>query len=176
MKKMTDKKFEEWPFQVPNFANVGARLKGFAELFAKASSPEEALKIWKKCTRLIESVEDKITHVSVLFSLETTNKKYEKAMKKINNAMPLLELETQKLSKAYLESPYLEFLEGKLGKLLTKMYQYELKKSDESVVKKPVAKKKPAINRENRRIMTLFLCFIIAIPPVRTGNTGRDYR
>ena len=55
-------------------------------------------------------------------------------MKKINNAMPLLELETQKLSKAYLESPYLEFLEGKLGKLLTKMYQYELKKSDESVV------------------------------------------
>ena len=51
------------------------------------------LKIWKKCTRLIESVEDKITHVSVLFSLETTNKKYEKAMKKINNAMPLLELE-----------------------------------------------------------------------------------
>ena len=134
MKKMTDKKFEEWPFQVPNFANVGARLKGFAELFAKASSPEEALKIWKKCTRLIESVEDKITHVSVLFSLETTNKKYEKAMKKINNAMPLLELETQKLSKAYLESPYLEFLEGKLGKLLTKMYQYELKKSDESVV------------------------------------------
>ncbi|MBR6056341.1 MAG: hypothetical protein IKP56_04000, partial [Bacilli bacterium] len=128
MKKMTDKKFEEWPFQVPNFANVGARLKGFAELFAKASSPEEALKIWKKCTRLIESVEDKITHVSVLFSLETTNKKYEKAMKKINNAMPLLELESQKLSKAYLESPYLEFLEGKLGKLLTKMYQYELKK------------------------------------------------
>ena len=114
MKKMTDKKFEEWPFQVPNFANVGARLKGFAELFAKASSPEEALKIWKKCTRLIESVEDKITHVSVLFSLETTNKKYEKAMKKINNAMPLLELETQKLSKAYLESPYLEYLESKL--------------------------------------------------------------
>ena len=126
MKKMTDKKFEEWPFQVPNFANVGARLKGFAELFAKASSPEEALKIWKKTTRLIESVEDKITHVSVLLSLETTNKKYEKAMKKINNAMPLLEIEMQKLSKAYLESPYLEFLEGKLGKLLTKMYQYDI--------------------------------------------------
>ena len=90
MKKMTDKKFEEWPFQVPNFANVGARLKGFAELFAKASSPEEALKIWKKCTRLIESVEDKITHVSVLFSLETTNKKYEKAMKKILNLSTFL--------------------------------------------------------------------------------------
>ena len=87
MKKMTDKKFEEWPFQVPNFDNVCARLKGFAELFEKAPTKEEALKLWKKYTRLLENVEDKITHVSVLFSLETTNKKYEKAMKKINPAL-----------------------------------------------------------------------------------------
>ena len=134
MKKMTDKKFEEWPFQVPNFDNVCARLKGFAELFEKAPTKEEAYTLLKKYTRLLENVEDKITHVSVLFSLETTNKKYEKAMKKINNSMPILELETQKFSKAYLASPHLEYLESKLGKLLTKMYQYEIKKSDESVV------------------------------------------
>lgn len=134
MKKMTDEKFEEWSFQIPNFKNVCERMKGFTKLFKEATSKEEAYRIWRKFSHLSDTVEDHITHISVLFSLETQNKKYEKAMEKVNNETPLLEIESQKFMKAYLESPYLEYLESKLGTFLTKMYRYSVKKSDESVV------------------------------------------
>ena len=135
MKKMTEEKFENWPFRVPNFDRVCERLKGFTENFKNASSQEEALTLWKKVSRLNDIVGDQITHVQVLFSLETGNKKYRKAMEKINNALPVLEVESQKFTEAYLASPYLPYLESKLGTFLTKMYEYEVKKSDEKVIK-----------------------------------------
>lgn len=76
--------FEEWPFKVPHIKSVIKKINALTEEFKAVSSQEEAYKISKKMSRFGDKVYDDITHVQVLYSLETTNPKYEKAMNTLN--------------------------------------------------------------------------------------------
>ena len=134
--------FEKWPFKVPNIKSAIAKEKRFVEAFKAASSPEEALSIWKKHAKSNDLLENEVTHISVLYSLDTTNKKYEKAMNVVNEGMPLVQAEGNAWNKALLESPYRPFLEQKLGSLLFQMTEYQLKSFDERIVEESIEENK----------------------------------
>ena len=127
-------KFEDWPFRVPSLSGFKKKIELLTKEFVGASSADEALNIFRKVSKLSDKIGDDITHIQVLFSLETQNPKYQKAMSKINNMIPLINLESQSFVKAFLASKYRKELEEKLGKHLFTIYEYSLKGFDERVV------------------------------------------
>ena len=83
-----------------------------------------------------------VTLVSVKFSLESNNPKYEKAMDVINEKYPLLQNEEIAFSKALLASPFRPYLEEKLGSLYFRMHEDSLKTFDESIIEETVEENK----------------------------------
>lgn len=127
-------KFEDWPFRVPSLNKIKTKMGGFVKMLSEAKNASEALNAYRKMSRFSDSISDDVTHIQVLFSLETTNPKYEKAMKKVNEMLPLINLETLEFTKLFVSSPYRKELEEKLGKHLFTMYEFALKAFDERVV------------------------------------------
>jgi len=127
-------KFEDWAFRVPSLEGIKKKMSSIITELKEAKNAQESLLAYKKMSKLNDKIADDITHIQVLFSLETTNKKYEKAMNKINEMLPLISLEMQGFTKLFVASPYRKELEEKLGTFLFTMYEYSLKAFDERVV------------------------------------------
>ena len=134
--------FEEWPFRVPNIKKIAEKCGEITNELVNAKSEKEALAAFKKHGKLMDKVQNQITLISVLFSLESNNKKYIKAMNVLNEGMPVLQAADSPFSKAMLESPFRPYLEKKLGSLLFKMYDYSLKSFDEKVVEECIEENK----------------------------------
>ncbi len=136
------KKFSEWPFKVPSIKKAVEKEKAFTASLLACKSGEEALSVWKKHAKASDSFGNEVTHISVLYSLDTTNKKYEDAMNAMNEGLPLIQAESNKWNEALLNSPYRPFLEEKLGSFLFKMMEYQLKSFDEKVIEEAVEESK----------------------------------
>ncbi len=134
--------FENWPFKVPNMEKVGAKQKEMTEALKNAQSEEEALKIVKRYFKESAKVDNEITHISVLYSIDTRVKKYEKAMDLLNEKLPTLEANSVEFKKAVLNSKYRPYLEKKLGSFLFKMYDYSLRSFDDSIIEDLVEENK----------------------------------
>ena len=130
--------FEQWPFKVPSFAKEVAKIEALTEDLKQAKDEKEAYAIVKKRIKLSDKLSNEATHIEVLYSLDTTNKKYEKAMNKMNEGMPLIQNADVNFQKALLSSPYRPYLEKKLGSFLFKMYDYNLRSFDERIVEEAV--------------------------------------
>lgn len=134
--------FEEWPFKVPSIKKVVAKLEEFTKAFKEAKTGEEAYAIYRKRAKYEDSISNEITHVQVLFSLDTNNKKYQKAQDVLNEGLPLVSAAEVEFSKAMLESPHRAFLEAKLGKFLFTMCEYSLKSFDEKIIEESIEENK----------------------------------
>ena len=92
--------FEEWPFKVPNIASTIAKIqKNTAELRAAVDGPA-ALRAYKKHAKALDLFQNEMTHIFVLFTLESANPKYAKAMNKMNEGLPLISAEENKFALA----------------------------------------------------------------------------
>lgn len=127
-------KFEDWPFKVPTIKTVMKHLDEITTDFKNAKSETEALKIFKKMSRYSDKIGDDFTHISVLFSLDTTDERNQKAMNILNQGLPMVQVATIAFQKAVLESKFRPYLEKKLGSHLFTMYEYSLKSFDERIV------------------------------------------
>ncbi len=134
--------FEQWPFRVPNIKKSIEKENAFVEQMKTCGSDEEALSLWKKHAKFHDSLDNEVTHISVLYTLDTTNKKYEKAMNVVNEGMPLVQASMNAWNKALLESPHRPYLEKKLGSFLFTMIEYSLKSFDERIVEECVEENK----------------------------------
>ncbi len=135
-------KFEDWPFRVPNWQKVLTKIDELTDAFIHAKDEKEALKAFKAMSRFNEKVNDQLTHISVLFSLDTRNPKYKKANDAMDENSPLIGAKNQRFAKALVESPYRPFLEKKLGCFLFTMYDYSLKAFDERVIEECIEENK----------------------------------
>lgn len=135
-------KFEDWPFKVPNFKAIIKKTEQLKELFEKAETAEESLKVFKKFHKHMDKVNDQLTHISVLYSLETDNPKYQKANDKLNENGPYLSSAETAFIKAVMESPHRAYLEEKLGSFLFTMYDYSLKSFDERIIEESIEENK----------------------------------
>ena len=134
--------FEQWPFKVPSFSTAVKKVEGFTEQLKQAATPQEAWKIWKAYSRYNDKLDNEFTHISVLYSLDTTNKKYEKAMNVLNEKGPTLTNASQAFEKVLLSSPHREYLEKKLGKFYFRMIEDSLKTFDEKIIPELVQESK----------------------------------
>lgn len=130
--------FEEWPFRNPPIESVSKKIEADIDAFAHAQTPEEALKIIKRHAKTMDKFQNALTHAHVLFTLETTNKKYAKAMAKINEGLPPLQALENRFTTLLLQSPHRPYLEKKLGTHYFLMAEYALKSFDERIVEECV--------------------------------------
>ncbi|MBQ4183136.1 MAG: M3 family oligoendopeptidase [Bacilli bacterium] len=137
--------FEEWPFKVPSIKVAQKKLAAFTEELKNAKSEKEALAIVKKKAKWSDSMENEFTHISVLFSIDTKNKKYEKAMTRLMNDSPIYEAASLEFSKAMKESKFRPYLEEKLGSFIFQMIDFRLKSFDEKII--------PEAQKENELTM-----------------------
>jgi M3 family oligoendopeptidase len=156
-------KFEDWPFKVPHIKAITKKAAAITAEFKAAKSNAEALKVFKKMSRFSDKVGDEFTHVQVLYSLDTTNKEYEKAMNVLNEGGPLVSASQQEFIKAVLASPYRPYLEEKLGKFLFTMYEYSIKGFDEKII--------PEVTEENK----LSMQYSAAIASCKVEFRGATY-
>ena len=134
--------FENWPFKVPNVEKVKAQEKEMIEALKNAKDEVEALKIVKKFFKEGNKVDNEFTHISVLYSIDTRVKKYEKAMDLLNEQLPELQALSVEFKKAVIESKYRPYLEKKLGSFLFKMYDYSLRSFNDSIIEDSVEENK----------------------------------
>lgn len=138
-------KFEDWPYKVPSIKGSIKKINALHEEFNKAATPEEAYAVFKKMSRLGDKISDESTHVSVLYSLDTTNKLYEKGMNVLNEGGPLISAASVSFTKDFVNSRFRPYLEEKLGSFLFEMYEYQLKGFDEKII--------PELTKENELTM-----------------------
>jgi M3 family oligoendopeptidase len=155
-------KFEDWPFKVPHIKTLVKKVNALTAEFKAAKSGEEAYKVYKKMTRFTDKIGDDITHCQVLYSLDTTNKEYEKAQNVLNEGLPVLSAAELEYTKAFVASPYRDYLEKKLGSFIFTMYEYQLKGFDEKIV--------PEATEENKLVMQYESCIASCKIPFRGGT------
>lgn len=134
--------FENWPFRVPNFEKEKNKIKEITNDLVNASSEAEALKVVKRYFKEYQKLENEITHIQVLYSIDTRVKKYEKAMNVINEGLPEIEAVDIEYKKAFLNSKFRPFLEKKLGSFIFKMYDYSLRSFDEKIIEEAIEENK----------------------------------
>lgn len=134
--------FENWPFRVPKIEKVKQTIVDLTNDLKNASDEQTALKVIKRYFKESAKFENEATHISVLFSLDTRVKKYEKAMDVLNEGIPQISAVDNDFKKAVLESKYRPFLEKKLGSFLFKMYDYSLKSFDERIIEEAIEENK----------------------------------
>jgi len=126
--------FEEWPFKVPAIKGVIEKTQEFTKQLKEAKTQEEAYTIWKKYSKYGDKISNEFTHVQVLFTMYTQDKKYEKAMNKLNEGMPLISAAGVEWNKAMVASKFRPYLEEKLGKFYFTMIDYSLKGFDPKII------------------------------------------
>ena len=156
-------KFEDWEYKIPNIKNITKNLAKITEEFKNAKSKEDALKLFKKMSKYSDKISDNFTHIQVLFSLETTNEKYQKGMDVLNNGLPMVQVASIDFQKAVLESKFRPYLEEKLGSFLFKMYEFSLKSFDERIVEEA--------QKENELVMK----YDAAIASIKIPFKGETY-
>lgn len=126
--------FEQWPYRVPDFDKAVETIGGYLEKFKNAHDKETALAVYEELGKFSDELGDDVTHIQVLFTLETNNEKYLNDMQLINEKLPLLQAVSTEFAKAMLDSPYRPYLEEKLGKYLFQMQEYALKGFDPCII------------------------------------------
>jgi M3 family oligoendopeptidase len=126
--------FEQWSFKTPRIKSIVKKVNSFTAELKAAANQEEAYRVYKKASRFSDKVNNDFTLVSVLYSIDTTNKKYEKAQNTLNEGGPLISAAQLEFTKALIASPYKSFLEKKLGAFLFQMIDYQLKSFSEKIV------------------------------------------
>ena len=155
--------FEQWPFKVPNIQKGVALDEELTAALRNAKDEKEALAIVKKHNKAMDKFSNEATHVEVLYSLETTNAKYEKAMNILNEGMPLIQNAETNFQKAMVESPFRPYLEQKLGSFLFQMYEYSLRSFDEKII--------PEATEENM----LSMKYSATVASIRVEFDGQTY-
>jgi M3 family oligoendopeptidase len=154
--------FEAWPWKVPSIKSAVKKTKGFTAAFVAAPSQEDAFKVWKKVSKYSDNLSNEVTHIQVLYSLDTTNKTYEKAMNKMNEGLPLVQAASLEFEKALLASPYRPYLTEKLGAFYFQMVENSLKGFDEKII--------PEAQKENDLSMKYGALIASAKVPFRGGT------
>ena len=135
-------KFEDLPLRVPNEKKIKAKIDELVSAFKGAKTKEDELKVIKKYFKFSDKLETDVTIISIRNSIDTTNKKYEKAMEKVNNTMPLIQAYTQEFEKLILESKHKDYLVEKLGQHYFDILENSFKCFNEKIIEECVEENK----------------------------------
>lgn len=111
-------KFQDMPYERPDLAKVKADINALTERLAKASSFEEAEKVFLEKDQLAAHISTLNTLVEIRHSINTLDEFYDKEQQFWNDASPEIEEANDAWSAALLASPFRPEFEAKYGTLI----------------------------------------------------------
>ena len=127
-------KFSDYKLVVPNVKKYAAKMEEFIKELNACKNADEAAKVIKKLNKYNSKIETQTSIIYVLYSCDTTNKKYAKAQDYLDEVSPTFAKYGQDVTKVLANAPYRADLEKKFGSFLFKKYDISLKTFDEKIM------------------------------------------
>ena len=127
-------KFSDYKLVVPNEKKYAAKMEEFIKELNACKTANEAAKVIKRLNKFNSKIETQASIVYVLYSCDTTNKKYAKAQNHLDEVSPIFSKYSQAVTKVLANAPYRPELEKKFGSFLFKKYDISLKTFDEKIM------------------------------------------
>ena len=127
-------KFSDYKLVVPNVKKFAAKMEEFIKELNACKNADEAAKVIKKLNKYNSKIETQASIIYVLYSCDTTNKKYAKAQNYLDEVSPTFAKYGQDVTKLLANAPYRPELEKKFGSFLFKKYDISLKTFDEKIM------------------------------------------
>ena len=127
-------KFSDYKLVVPNVKKYAAKMEEFIKELNDCKNADEAAKVIKKLNKYNSKIETQASIIYVLYSCDTTNKKYAKAQNYLDEVSPTFAKYGQDVTKLLANAPYRPELEKKFGSFLFKKYDISLKTFDEKIM------------------------------------------
>ena len=127
-------KFSDYKLVVPNVKKFAAKMEEFIKELNACKNADEAAKVVKKLNKYNSKIETQASIIYVLYSCDTTNKKYAKAQNYLDEVSPTFAKYGQDVTKLLANAPYRADLEKKFGSFLFKKYDISLKTFDEKIM------------------------------------------
>lgn len=135
-------KFSELKIRVPKIEQVKEKYEELVEELNNAKTSEEALKVVKKSFKYGDSISTDLTVISVKYSINTLDKKLEKASNKADEISPLITQYSNLFDRAVLNSKFRKELEEKLGKHYFDMLENQEKVFSDVIVEDMIEENK----------------------------------
>lgn len=120
-------RFSEMPYTRPDFAEAARELDTLTDRLKASGSAEEQLAIYSEFEKAVGHLMTLSTLCAIRNSIDTRDKYYEEEQAYIDEQSPMLEEKLQSFHQAMIFSPCRPELEKKLGSLLFKNMEMELK-------------------------------------------------
>ncbi len=127
-------KFEDMKYSRPSLKKMTAKFEKIYDEFINAQNFEQQNNALKKYFKWSDQINSDATIISILYSIDTTNEKYQKDQDLIDEISPYVASLDNKFSKALLNAKFREDLEKKWGNYLFKMLEISLKCFDEKII------------------------------------------
>lgn len=127
-------KFKDLPYERVVYEEAEKEYHKIMEEFKAAGSGEEQFQVHKKYYALRNRMDTMITIARIRFDIDTTDEFYGKEIEHYDTIEPKLANLAVAYKKMMYESPYRDYLEGKIGKVAFKNMELELKAFDEKLI------------------------------------------
>jgi len=129
-----DLKFNEYPFKVPSVKAISKKLEALLNELKECKDAPSAVKVINRWNKYGAKLETEISLIYVMYTLNTTTKKYVDAQNKIDEIMPIIQNYGNMFAKILTKSPFRPELEKKFGEYLFQKYDASLKAFDEKII------------------------------------------
>lgn len=133
-KEDEEMKFSEMPYKRVDFEEVERELNALMEEFDRAKSGEEQFAVHQRFYALNDRVDTQFTIAHIRFDIDTTDSFYEEEKKYYDEKLPIYSNLVLAYQRKLYESPYREYLEGKIGKVAFKNMEIAQKAMDEKLI------------------------------------------
>lgn len=137
-------KFSEMAYARPDVEAVSKEIKDIIERINKAQSAEEQLQAHKDYNELCKKVETMYTLAYIRHTINTEDEFYDKEKEFYDENLPILQSLNFDFYKAFVASKFRKELEEKLGSLLFRNAELELKSFDPKII--------PDLQEENKLV------------------------
>lgn len=127
-------KFSEMPYERVDFKRVGEELKGLTKELEQAKSGEEQFEIHKRFYKLNDRVSTLYTIAHIRFDIDTSDKFYEAEKKYYDDELPIYDNLVIEYQKKLFNSPYRDYMEGKIGAVAFKNMEIAQKAMNETLI------------------------------------------
>ncbi|MCQ2814944.1 MAG: M3 family oligoendopeptidase [Bacilli bacterium] len=132
--KTPDLKFEQYPLIVPTQKRMENKLEKLVQDLKECGSARTAVLAIKHWNKYMEELSTQMSVVTVLYTLDTTNKAYKNAQAKIDELSPIISNYANQFQKILTKAKYRKDLEKQYGKYLFQMFDNSLKCFDPKIM------------------------------------------
>lgn len=151
-------KFSEMPYSRVDMNKVEEGYQDLIKRAKNAKSGEELFAVHQERYKFVGDIRTNMTLANIRHDIDTTDEFYEKENDYYDEIRPLIANYENMYSKVLYESPYREYMEGKIGKVTFKNIELALKAFDEKLI--PLMQEENAlISRYDKIIATAKIPF-----------------